>query len=180
MGEMSMSGEILMVYPDRMKGKITMPMGEIEIVLKGEEGWMVVPGRGSMPLPQDQIKTYNDSFFRDPVIYFTHYKEWDVQYIGKRKLGDKDTEDILITLEDYSFHLLLDIETTLPAGLVYTEIGQQGPAEKVETFFDYKKINGIHVPMKTMSTADGKKESETVIESIEFNVDVKPEVFEKE
>ncbi|MFH1942085.1 MAG: pitrilysin family protein, partial [bacterium] len=86
MGEMDLTGEILMVYPDRMKAKIATPMGEIEMVLNGQEGWMTIPGQGTMPLPENEKRNYTETFFRDPVIYFT--KADQVQYIGKRKLGD--------------------------------------------------------------------------------------------
>jgi hypothetical protein len=177
MGEMNMSGEILVVYPDKLKGNISTPMGEMEIVLSGEEGWMEVPGRGTMPLPENQKKSYVETFLRDPVIFFTRSDK--VQYIGKRKLGKIETEDLLVSIGEYSFHLLLNPKTSLPEGLVYTDMGQQGPAEMVDTFSDYKEVDGFHMPMKTITISEGKKASETLIETIELNVQVDLNVFEK-
>lgn len=177
MGEMNMSGEILIIYPDKLKGKISTPMGEMQIVIKGEEGWMEVPGQGTMPLPENQKKNYLETFLRDPVIFFTRSDE--VQYIGKRKLGEIETEDLLVSIGEYSFHLLLNPKTSLPQGLVYTGMGQQGPVEMVDTFSDYKEVDGFHIPMKTITTSEGKKASETLIETIELNVQVDINVFEK-
>ena len=152
-------------------------MGEMEMVLKGQEGWMTFPGQGTMPLPENEKRNYTETFFRDPVIYFT--KADQVQYIGKRKLGVVETEDLLVSVGEYKFHLLLDPSTNLPAGLTYTQIGEQGPVEKVETLSDYKTIDGLLVPMKTVITADGQKESEAKVQSIQFNVQVDPKTFEK-
>ena len=179
MGEMSMDGEIVMAYPDKLRATLTTPGGEVAMVLNGEEGWMTSP-QGTMPLPEMLRQSLKQSILRDPVTIFTNYEALQVQYVGKRKLEEKETEDVLIGSDDYTFHLLLDPSTYLPAGYVYSDIGQQGPSEKTEILYDYQNIDGVFVPMRTVGLADGSKESETVIKEVKFNVELAPDVFEKE
>ena len=180
MGEVSMAGEILIVYPDRMKGAMQTPMGEVTIVITGDEGWMVMPGQGSIPIPENQKQVYRESFLRDPVVLFTRYEEFKIQYVGKRKLGDTEAEELLISAEGHDYHLLLDASTYLPAGYVYNQIGQQGPETVVEYVSEYKETAGFSVPMKSVSTVNENKVSETVVQDIQFNVEVDPAVFQKE
>jgi len=179
MGEMSMDGEIVMAYPDKLRASLTTPGGEVAMVLNGDEGWMASP-QGTMPLPEMLRQSLKQSILRDPVTIFTNHEVLQVRYAGKQKLEEKETEDIIIESDGYTFHLLLDPSTYLPAAYVYSDIGQQGPSEKTEILYDYRTIDGVLVPMRTVGLADGSKESETVIKEVKFNVELAPGVFEKE
>ncbi len=178
MGDMDMAGEIVIVYPDQMRGVISTPMGDMIMVLKGTDGWMSMTGRGTMPLPDNQRQMYTESFLRDPVIFFTQADQ--AQYIGQRQLEGVETEEILITVKDYTFRLLLNPATDLPAGLIYTSVTPQGPAEMVDVFSDYQETNGYRMPTRTISWANGERASETVVETVELNITVDPLWFEKE
>jgi len=178
-GEMTFSGEILLVYPDKMKATLLTPAGNMEMVVKGEEGWMKSP-QGSMPLPEAVKKSYKESLLRDPVLLFQNYENLKVQYLGKRKLEEKETEDLWIAFGEYSFHLLLDSEGYLPAGYIYMGLGEQGPVEKEDIVSEYKAIGGFRIPMKTVTNAAGEKDSEVVCTECQWNVEVDPNTFEKE
>jgi Zn-dependent M16 (insulinase) family peptidase len=175
---MAMDAEILVVYPDKMKATLSTAGGKVEVVLNGNEGWIKAP-QGTFPMPDAQKQVYRESTFRDPVYYFTHYNSMKPQYMGTRKLGEKEVIDLLLTSGDYSFHLLLDPQTYLVAGQAYTEMGQQGPVKKEEILSEYKKINGLMISTNSVVMAGGKKEAESNVKELKFNIEIKPEWFTK-
>jgi zinc protease len=179
MGEMSSSAEMLTVYPDKLRGTLSTPGGNVEMVLVGPEGWFKSP-QGTMPMPDMYKKSFRESILRDPIRLFQNQNDVQVQYIGKKELEGRQTEELLVSYSDYSFHLLLDAETCLPAAYIYTDFGQSGPQEKTEVFSDYKKFDGCLLPMKSISYADGKKDSETMVTDYQLNISVDEKIFQKE
>jgi len=180
MGEMNVDGSVLMVYPDKFKVVINSAMGEVTILVSGSKGKMVVPGRGEMPMPQPQIEQYKNTVYRDPVFLAQNQSKVKAQYIGKTKIDGKECEDVLLTYGTYSFHFLVDPETGLTKGMIYTQQGMQGPEKVKEIYYDYKKINGINLPMRTVTIglSDGKKKGEQKVKEIKFNVKTDLKVFD--
>jgi len=179
MGEMSTSGNLVVVYPDRMWISMSTPMGEVAQVVKGDEGWMVVPQRGSVPMPEVMKKAFQESLLRDPINLFQKYKALNVQYVSERAFGEGKAIDLLVSGEMASFHLLLDPNTYLPVGYTYSGMTPTGPAEKEEFVSEYQEVAGVKVALRSVVNTNGKKESESVAKEIEFNAEVDPGLFEK-
>jgi len=179
MGEMNSEGELLLVYPDKLRGVLSTPGGDMEMVLAGPEGWSKTP-QGTRLMPDIYKKSVRESILRDPIMLFKNKDNIEVQYLGNKELEGKQTEELLISYTDYSFHVLLDAETYLPFAYTYTDIGQTGPQQKVEVFSDYKEYKGCLLPLKTVSTADGKKESETLVTDYQLNITIEDNAFIKE
>jgi len=57
--------------------------------------------------------------------------------------------------------------------------GASGPTTVEETYTDFRAVNGIQFPFKTVGTSEGKKISEMAVESVKVNVGVKEETFKK-
>jgi len=180
MGEMALEGSVLMVYPDKLKAAIQSPMGEVNLLLSGDKGKMVIPGRGEMPMPPAQFKTYKESILRDPIYFLTKVSNISVQYIGTKDVEGKECEDILVTIDSFSMHLLIDPATNLPAAMIYTQTGNQGPEKVEDIFYDYKTIDGVSLPMRTVSITlkDGKKAAESIVKEMKFNVNTDLNVFD--
>ena len=140
---------------------------------------MIVQGRGEMPMQPAQLKTHKESILRDPVYFLAKAANVGIQYIGTKDVEGKKCEDILVTIGSFSMHLLIDPATNLPAAEIYTQIGQQGPEKVQDLFYDYKAIDGIFLPMRTVSTTlkDGKKASESIVKEIKFNVKTDLNIF---
>ena len=180
MGDMNLEGSITMVYPDKMKAAIQSPMGEVNIIISGDKGKMIVPGRGEMALPPAQMKTYKESILRDPVYFLSMSNGISAQYIGTEAVEGSQCHDILLTVDSFQFHLFTDMATNLPAAVVYTSVGPQGPQKVREVFSDYKTVQGIKVAMKTVSynADDGTKQGENTVKDIVFNSAIDMTVFE--
>jgi hypothetical protein len=180
MGDMKMAANLTIVYPDRTRLVMSTPGGEIAMVATKEQGWVVVPGQGTMPLPATQVQSLQSNLARDPVNLAANLDQLNVQYLGKRPLNGTETEEILITRSGYSFHLLVDPQTSLPAGTVHTDVGPQGPAEFVEAVADFRSVDGILVPMKSESTSQGQRTAATETTEYLVNPPVDMGLFEKQ
>ena len=134
-GDMQMSGEATIVYPDHVFQSISTPMGEMKMVVAGEKGWMVSP-QGKMPMQESMRKNLLENIFRDPVNFLTHADELQIQYVGKKSFNNVTAYKMLVTGKDGTFHLYLDEKTYLPAGVSFQLTGQQGPMNVEEIWSD--------------------------------------------
>jgi len=180
MGEMDLRGEILVVYPDKMKAVITTPMGDVTMILNGNDGWMVVPGQETMPIPEAQKDGLKNALVRDMVFLASNLEDLRLQFLGTKSFNETEANDVLVSIGDTNFHLMLDPNSNLPVGMTYTEMGMQGPAEKMEIFSDYQKVGGFLQPAKTVTLANGEKESESLRTETLVNIEIAPTEFVKE
>ncbi len=178
-GEMPMSGEATIVYPDHICQSISTPMGEIKMVVAGEKGWMVTP-QGKMPMKESMKKNILDNILRDPINFFVHADELQIQLLGEKSFNGNAVEDLLINGRETSFHLYLDPKTYLPAALSFQSTGPQGPMNVEEFWSDYRQVGGVMIPFKTIANADGKKMSEVTIKEVKHNIEVDPDLFKED
>ena len=179
MGDISMTGEATIVYPDRIHQLITTPMGEMRMVVAGDKGWMV-SAQGKMPLQESIRKEMRANILRDPVHIFTHAGELQAQFVGEKSFADARTVELLVSCKEGSFHLYLDPQTSVPIGVSYQSVGQTGPVNIEEVWFDYRDVGGAKMPFRTIATADGKKISEVTVREFKQNVDVDPKLFQED
>jgi len=179
MGEMAMDGIMTIQHPDKLHMKLNTPGGEVQMVINGDKGAMQHPG-GKMPLPAQQRKQMMENGKRDPIYIAQHLDDFQIQFVGKTKFGENKAIDILLTESDLTFHMYLNPETMLPLGTSYQEITQQGPAMVEQFDSDYKVVDGINVPHKSVGLADGKKQSEVIVKEIKFNVELEEGLFKVE
>ncbi len=177
-GEMSMSGEVLVVYPDRLRLVLNTPMGHVTMVLKGEEGWIKTP-QGMMPMPPAQKESYKASLARDLIWVLGRWPEYKVQYLGEREFAGMRAIDLLVLDERAPFHILAHPQSLRPVGTIYQETGADGPAEHQEHLSDYRQLpNYAWVPFRSVVWVGSKKQSETVYKNVRVNVPVDPTWFE--
>jgi predicted Zn-dependent peptidase len=179
MGEMNVSGDLIIAYPDRFKLAMNTQFGSITMAVDGGEGWMLVPGQPqAMPMQEAQVKDLLAGLRRDPV-NLVQAADLKVQYIGPGKLGEKDVEDLLITSGDYQFHLFIDPVTYLQAGSSYMGETMQGPAEKQDVVSGYQPVSGVQFATKSVTLSGGQKESDTTFSKIQLNAELDPKEFQK-
>ena len=179
MGEMAMDGVLTVAMPDKLHMTLNTPGGDVAIVINGDKGNMKSP-MGAMPLPPAQRKEMLANSKRDPIYIAQHINDYKIQYIGKAKFSETKAIDLFLSEGDMQFHLYLNHETLLPLGTSYQGNTPQGPAAIEQFDSDYKEVDGIKVPHKSIGKADGKKQSEVVIKEMKFNVEVEEGLFKVE
>ena len=178
-GEVSSTAKMLIVYPDKLYGHISMPQGDVEMTLSGDGGW-IKTNQGTVDMPELYKKSFRESIWRDPFMMFHNLNTLNYKYIGIKDLEGKKAHEIQVSYPNYTFTLFLDQETHLPAGYRYIDMGMNGsPEEKTEIISDYQKVSGCLLPMKTVSLVNGKKESSTTVTEYRLNVSVESGRFFK-
>lgn len=178
MGEMPMDAQVINVYPDKTCSILKTPMGEVKLILDGENASMSSP-QGTMPAPEPIKNNMKENLFRDPVILVRSLNEITAQLVGETIFAGKSASDVIVSKGKLSYHLYLDKTTFLPLGVRYTTIGQQGPTEAEERFEDYRDIAGIKMAFKTLGFDKDKKSSETTVLDVKLNEAVDMSVFGK-
>lgn len=177
-GEMKMDAEGVIEYPDKLKYSIMSPQGQVIMIINGDKGWMKFPG-GAMPMPEGQRKSQSSNIPRDYFYVFQNLDQYKIQLIGEKKFGDTNAVDLLLT-GPAEFHLFIDPKTNLLLGSSYQQVTQTGPAEMEETVSDYKDVDGIKLPFKSVTKANGKKAVEIIFKEIKLNIKIEKDFFKGE
>lgn len=179
-GEMSISSEVVMVLPDRMRVDMSLPMGEMSQIFNKGEAWLVSP-QGTVAAPGTMMQEFKASLWRDLVFLFSHadHKDLTVQHLGLEDVNGQNCEVLLFAPKDVkSFKMYLNAETMLPVKMSYVGPTMMGPpANTEEIFSDFRDVDGIQLPFKIIKNQDGKKVQEITTSEWLFNVEVDDSQF---
>ncbi|MFQ6114431.1 MAG: M16 family metallopeptidase [bacterium] len=179
-GEMAMAVQVTMAMPDRFRSNINTPMGEISQIMNGDQAWLVSP-QGTMPAPARMKEQMISNLWHNIVYLFTHANSEGLtaQYLGSEEVEGQKSEVVLITPQGVkSFKLYLQAESMIPIMMSYQGLNMMGaPVASEEMFSDFREVNGIKLPFKTMTNQDGKKAQEAMTLEILINVEVDESQF---
>jgi hypothetical protein len=183
-GKMSMMGmelplEMWMKNPNKIKTVTNFNGQEMIQVFDGVKGYSVNPMTGSaepVEMTADQVKqTQNSNYFNNSMA--TYLKEGKLTLAGEDKVNDKAAFKIKANLDggnttdmyiDKGSYLLVKTSTTVNSG---------GMTVTVDAFpTDYKETNGLILPMKTTSSAQGMEFS-IIFDKVEVDIPIEDSVF---
>ena len=180
MGEMAIGVESLVAFPDRMKTTMQTPMGNIDMILTGDQALVVDPMGNTQPLPDQQRDSMREELWRNLVFLYSRMdaEGLTVQHIGQEEIEGRTAEALLITPPDLNpFRLYLDAETMLPVRKAGQSMSQQGPVEAESTMSDYREVGGIKLPFKESMKQNGNPSGESVTQTIEINPELSADAF---
>jgi hypothetical protein len=169
---MEMPMVVFMKNPNKIKSVTTFNGQEMVRVFDGEKGYVVSPMTGStdpVEMTPDQVKqTLRSSMFQN---YMANYlKNGQLALAGEEKVNDKPAYKIKATIEGGtvidmfidkdSYYLVKTSSTTSQNGMTITMDSYPS---------DYTETNGIMIPMKTSTSAQGM---DIVIDYTKVEVDV--------
>jgi zinc protease len=182
MGEFAMEMEMQVVRPNKLAAQLKTPMGEMTMVFDGTNAWLKGP-TGTRDLPGSQRENFQQQAISDVHYVLQNFEkpEYSVQYLKDEAVDGKPADVILIryTPSNYPMRFFLDSKTGIVLKKTARGSGASGPTIVEETYTDYRAVNGIQFPFKTLGTSEGKKISEMSVESVKVNVGVKEETFKK-
>jgi predicted Zn-dependent peptidase/outer membrane lipoprotein-sorting protein len=176
MGEMKMEAEVVYVYPDKINFSLNTPGGKMNMVINGQKAVIKMP-QGTMPLPEAEKKNILENLCRDTAYIWQNLDQYQIQFLGQKKVADKEVIDLFISGPGASFHLFLEPQSMLPCGTSYQSVTAEGPATIEEVFTDYREVDGIKMPFKTEAFANQKKASEQMVKEMKFNTVVSDDFF---
>ena len=179
-GDMQMDVQSYVRIPDDWRMEMTMPMGQIVFIIRGDRAWMVTPG-GSREAPASMQKELVSEKWRNPVFLAAHVNDPGVKvaYQGKQTENGRTLHVIRIQPPKAKpLTVYLDDETHRPVKIVYRGQGMGGaPVEEEERWEDWRDVSGIKVPFKVTVFQNGKQSQQITFELFEVNVKVKEDLF---
>jgi len=152
------------VAPNFIRQEQEMPFGKVLTFTDGKTGWLVTP-QSAQPIPADVLRVAQGVIFRQPATLLL--SDRDATRIV-RAVGENAVE--IVTAEGLRVRLEFDATTGLLARQLYTEAGANGsPHERVETFSDWRDVNGIKMPFKAVQQEDGAPRLELIVSEYRIN-----------
>lgn len=171
----------VIVYPDKEHQEMSMPMGQVVQVVAGDRAWMVTP-QGAQDAPESMRNEMKLSIDRDPVrlLQMAAAGDVSVQFVGEEETDGKSAKVVLLSRgDDLAVKVYVDPETHLPLKRTYQGNAMGRPAKIVEVFDDWREVDGIRIPFRTVTYADDQKFVEATVSEATVNPEVEAALFEK-
>jgi zinc protease len=179
-GEMLVSGQALMAFPDRTRVDLRLPMGAISMIVGPQGAFMLVGPAGAQPMP--------GSIRDDLLANLKREKLWVLQRLddprfifdlaGTEKLGDVEAQIVDIDADGVSTRWFIEAATGRLLRAEYVSSGPAGPAPQTVIYSDWREVGGIRIPFRSEILRDGSPAGWTQIEELELNPQVDPAVFQ--
>ncbi|MCS7315719.1 MAG: pitrilysin family protein [Bryobacterales bacterium] len=181
-GQFSMQTETTVSMAGRMLSRMSTPMGEIVQGFDGEAAWMRTP-QGVRELPAGQRGEVEKAFFRETLRLLRDPDEpgLTVQSLGEAELEGRKVQALAIGRQpgDFQVRLFVDPATNLLAGKSYTATLMGTPGEVQEVYADWREVEGLKWPHKTVLYRDGQKIGESTLRQVKVNPGVAAEAYRK-
>ena len=176
---MDMPMELWMKNPDKIKSQVSMNGQDVISVFDGTKGYTVNPMSGSaepIEMTPDQIKqTQNSNMFKNQIA--NEFKEGKLTLLGEENVNDKPNFKLKADLGNGNSSLVYIDKSTYLISKTVADVNANGMSMTVETYpTDYKDFDGLIIPMKTTSSAQGMDFS-VVFDKVEVNVPMEDSIF---
>jgi outer membrane lipoprotein-sorting protein len=153
------------------------------VTFNGKEGWMVNPFSGSstpQPLSEDDIKSTRYQADIDGMLWKYAEKGYTLTYDGKDDMEGTQCYILkIVTSQGDIFKYYIDSDSFITLR-VYSKIKIIGNQSEGDTYFsNYMMLKGIAVAGKAESKTNGRLVSTNIIDKVELNFSVTPDMFEK-
>jgi predicted Zn-dependent peptidase len=180
-GAMDLQVASTLVFPDRLRQELTLPMGSITMVLSGESGFMISP-QGAMDLPGSQAAALRRAARRDPLALLKTRNDdnFTATALPPVEVEGTPLERLQLEIDGDVTLVDLDPESGLIRRIVYRDQGPAGaPGEVVRTFSDYREVDGLTYPFAVVGTFEGEPLMSSQVEELEVDPEIDEADFER-
>ncbi|HKQ80530.1 MAG TPA: hypothetical protein VJ810_42950 [Blastocatellia bacterium] len=188
--EVKVNTDLLIVFPDRIRMEQSMPdfrdrsvtMRQTLVMLPGEE--FGLGPRGVFNVQKSFRDSEEKRIRRQPLFLLRARGQQGFKAVelGKGKIGEAECERVVVTWDGADYELGGDPATGRILSLSYKRRGQQGNfGDFVQSFSDFRAVNGLTLPFKVTATFDGQpwQDQSSTVETIVVNGAIDPALFEK-
>jgi predicted Zn-dependent peptidase len=180
-----MEGKVLSVIlqPDKSRGTISLPFGELVQIFDGTGGSMNVPGQGAMDIPPPMLPELRRAVLLNAgvgVLREALNGGAQVAALESKTVEGVNLDRVSWKKGDLDMVLGFDPKTHYLVNVTYRGMTQQGPADSETRLSDFKPTaNGIVAPMHVTTFQNGQQVVDVVISEWRFNTGVTADVFKK-
>jgi outer membrane lipoprotein-sorting protein len=152
--------------------------GKVESGADGEVAWEVAPATGPRVLQgYERALSLREAALQAPIRWKDFYKK--IETAGTDKVDDRPVYKLVMTPNEGAPETVyLDAKTYLAAKAEFKLSGPMGDVQVVVTFDDYRKTDGINMPMRARQVlAGGAQTVEITVNEVQYNVDIPADKF---
>ncbi|HUJ41598.1 MAG TPA: pitrilysin family protein [Candidatus Acidoferrales bacterium] len=168
-------------YPDHMRLEMKLPVASVTQGFDGATGWLQYPG-GVSEVSADAVREYQRSILLTGGIgILTEGASGtvEVQYVGEEEVQGKKAIAALWRGPSGAVRLLVDAETHLLVAARFLSAGQQGVADTLQVWDDYRLVDGVQFPFHSVTFQEGVRRSEIFVQQVKFNQPMDTALFVK-
>ena len=173
-GGMKVTQKSQWLAPSTIRQVQQLPFGEVSSYSDGKTGWMATP-QGLQPMPAPVLRQVKSALLRilPSLLLSDRIAERQVNLVedGVLEIRDASGESVRVRI---------DLASGLPASLSYPSIQMAGPPSTAEeTFEDWREVDGLKLPHKTVIRRDGAPYAEVTVREIRLNSGLTEEELSK-
>ena len=181
-GEIDGAVKFQVVLPaGRIRAEVQMPFGTLSQGYDGKAAWMAMGPRARDLPPQ-----MNAEYERDLLLLggLGLYQRVQAGQVEAAFTGEEDVEGQKLLAADWNapsgkVKLYCDPATRLLVGARYTARSPQGSTETLEVWSDFRDVEGVKVPFRSVTYQDGAKFADQTLKEMKLNAPIDPALFSK-
>lgn len=173
---------LTIVFPDRIRRETVRPFGTLVSVAAPNESFASFDGRANPMRIGARRELEKQELQRTVLGILRMRKSANFRAIasGQAKSGETNLEQVAVVFDDLNLTLGIDATTGRILTLSFHGRGANGAfGEIVETFGDFRTVDGLSLPFKTDTTWNGQPTRSLVLDGISVNSDIDPSLFQK-
>jgi zinc protease len=182
-GDMQGKSRGIILHPDKMRGTLTLPFGDLVQNYDGTAAYLDVPGQGTMDMPPAMLPEMQRGIALSGgigVVRDALNGSAQVAALESKTVDGVALDRVSWKKGDLEMVLGFDPKTKFLVNAAYRGMTQQGPADSEQRMSDFKPTpNGPIVPMKVVTYQNGQKVVELTITEVRFNTGVTADAFKK-
>jgi hypothetical protein len=181
MGEVSGESVAYVLYPDKIKSTITLPMGPMVQGYDGKVAWVQMGGQ-SQELPASMNEEMERNILTSGAIGIMRVAlsgEAEVDAAGEASVNGRRADVVQWRRGTQEMQIFLDARTHLVSKLAFRATTPQGDLDFEVIVSDHRDVNGVRIPWKAVGTQGGQPYLQLTVTSIQVNAGLDPALFAK-
>ena len=170
-GELTLQTRETLVPPDRFRQDMTLPMGQMAVVIAGPEAFLITP-QGEQPMPASVRKQADEQLAHVPLLLLRQRTQpgFEAVAAGEGKSGETATALLAITFKGRTSTFGIDPQSGRVLTVSFRGAGPDGvPGDMVHTFSDFRPAGGLTVAFAQSMTLNGESSGTSTLSAVTVN-----------
>jgi zinc protease len=178
-GPMDLEVDSTVVYPDRYRAVMKMPMGEMTMVITPEASFMSMGAMGTRDLPASQRDAFRAEAKQEMLTILKFQDRYTFAVTGTEKVGNVDASVLEVSSEGNTVRFLVDPASGRVLRKVARSRNPAAPGDEVTEYTDWKSFGGVMIPSAATVSSNGEQQGTMQLKSAEVNPPVDAAAFQK-